>query len=95
MACFFFARLSHLISPNHDQEDGVENFARPLLYRMGSHWSFLEVQEVEPINNLAEHCASELAGINLSQANPSEKGNHRWTPLGFPGAVTKKSRHPL
>ena len=74
----FYARLSHLISRNHDRDDEAGRFARRLLREMDSLWVFLEVQEVEPTNNRAERALRfGVVWRKRSQGTASEKGN-RW-----------------
>jgi transposase len=74
----FYARLSHLISQNHDRKDETGKFARRLLREMDSLWVFLEVQGVEPTNNRAERALRfGVIWRKRSQGTASEKGN-RW-----------------
>ncbi len=74
----FYARLSHLISQNHDRQDDAGKFARRLLREMDSLWVFLEVQGVEPTNNRAERALRfGVIWRKRSQGTASEKGN-RW-----------------
>lgn len=74
----FYARLSRLISENHDRKDAAGKFARRLLREMDSLWVFLEVQGVDPTNNRVE--AALRPGVlwrKCSQGTASDKGN-RW-----------------
>lgn len=72
----FYARLSHLISQNHDRQDEAGKFARHLLREMDSLWVFLEVQGVEPTNNRAERALRfGVLWRKRSQGTSSEKGN--------------------
>ena len=72
----FYARLSHLISQNHDRQDEAGKFARRLLREMDSLWVFLEVQGVEPTNNRAERALRfGVLWRKRSQGTSSEKGN--------------------
>ena len=72
----FYARLSHLISQNHDRQDEAGKFARRLLREMDSLWVFLEVEGVEPTNNRAERALRfGVLWRKRSQGTSSEKGN--------------------
>ena len=74
----FYARLSHLISQNHDRKDEAGKFARRLLREMDSLWVFLEEQGVEPTNNRAERALRfGVLWRKRSQGTESDKGN-RW-----------------
>jgi transposase len=74
----FYARLSHLISQNHDRKDEAGQFARRLLREMDSLWVFLEEQGVEPTNNRAERALRfGVLWRKRSQGTESDKGN-RW-----------------
>jgi transposase len=74
----FYARLSHLISQNHERKDDAGKFARRLLREMDSLWVFLEVQGVEPTNNHGERTIRfGVLWRKRSQGTASEKGN-RW-----------------
>ncbi len=74
----FYARLSRLISENHDRKDAAGKFARRLVREMDSLWVFLEVQGVEPTNNRVERALrSGVLWRKRSQGTASEKGN-RW-----------------
>jgi transposase len=74
----FYARLSRLISENHDRKDEAGRFARRLLREMDSLWVFLEVKGVEPTNNRGERAIRfGVLWRKRSQGTASEKGN-RW-----------------
>lgn len=74
----FYARLSHLISQNHDRKDEAGKLARRLLREMDCLWLFLEEQEVEPTNNRAERALRfGVLWRKRSQGTESDKGN-RW-----------------
>jgi transposase len=74
----FYARLSHLISQNHDRKDEAGKFAKRLLREMDSLWVFLEEQGVEPTNNRAERALRfGVMWRKRSQGTESDKGN-RW-----------------
>jgi len=74
----FYARLSHLISQNHDRKDDAGKFARRLLKEMYSLWVFLEEHGVEPTNNRAERALRfGVIWRKRSQGTDSDKGN-RW-----------------
>jgi len=74
----FYARLSRLISENHDRKDAAGKFARRLLREMDSLWVFLEVEGVEPTNNRVERALRfGVLWRKRSQGTASDKGN-RW-----------------
>jgi transposase len=74
----FYARLSHLISQNHDRKDEAGKFARRLLREIDSLWVFLEEQGVETTNNQAERALRfGVLWRKRSQGTDSDKGN-RW-----------------
>jgi transposase len=74
----FYARLSRLISENHDRKDSAGKFARRLVREMDSLWVFLEVQGVEPTNNRVERALRPgVLWRKRSQGTASDKGN-RW-----------------
>ena len=74
----FYARLSHLITKNHERRDEAGKFARRLLREMDCLWVFLAIHGVEPTNNRAERALRfGVLWRKRSQGTASAKGN-RW-----------------
>jgi len=74
----FYARLSRLVTNNHDRKDDAGKFARRLVREMESLWVFLAVKGVEPTNNRAERTLRfGVMWRRRSFGTSSEKGN-RW-----------------